>query len=166
MRIVAARALLLGAALLALTGGCRRLWHAAAGAAGAAPAAPAPSSTPPAARAPVAGGLAWTIEPTADGTALIRYQEAQVASFRYVFWGKDWAWTDPAVKPGSRRRNHGFTVEVPHLGVNIERRGTTKGELLFEYTIEAERSLTGVVGGGMEFNLRLDAPVLGGTPPT
>jgi hypothetical protein len=155
---MAARALLLGTAFLLLTGGCRR-WHMAG-------AAPAPSA-PPAARAPVAGGAAWTIEPTADGTAVIRYQDAQVASFRYAFWGKDWAWTDPTVQPPTGPKADGtFDVVVAPLGMTVHaaaREG--KGELTFAYTVEATRAIQNIHGGGVEFNLKLDSPVFAGHDP-
>jgi hypothetical protein len=157
-----APALVLGAALLVLASGCQR-WRAAGAAPGEGGFTPSARATAPA-RA-TADGAAWTIEPTADGTAAIRYQGAQIASFRDAFWGQNWGWADPTLQPPTGPTKDGtFDVVVAPLGLTLHgavRPG--KGELTFTYTVEAARAVSNVHGGGLEFNLKLDSPLLAGT---
>jgi hypothetical protein len=115
---------------------------------------------------PAARDAAWTIETNVPGTATIRYRNVEVGSFRYAFWGKGFAWADPEVKAApsaARPQEDAFSVAVPSLGMKIRgavRRGPNA--LVWQYSVETAASAEDVVGGGLEFNLKLDAPVLDG----
>ena len=121
--------------------------------------------------APTAGPLFtekdWTIEISGPGTAVVRYQNVEVLGMHYNFWGKDWSWASGDVNPDPRGGNgEPFVIEVPVLGLTIHgsiRKGP--GELTFTYTIESTMALHDVVGGGMEFNLKLDSPLFAGVVP-
>lgn len=104
---------------------------------------------------------AWTLEVSGPGAASIRYHHIEVGSFHYVFWGKNWSWANPEVKATPAAGEDAFSVDVPAMGVKIVGRvRKNTGELVFEYSVETAAALDGVVGGGLQFDLKPDAPVL------
>jgi hypothetical protein len=112
-------------------------------------------------RSAAARDPAWTLEVSGPGTATVRYHHVEVGSLHYVFWGKNWSWANPEVKPSLSGGEDAFSVEVPAMGVTIDGRvRKNTGELVFEYSVNTAEAKDGVVGGGMEFDLKADAPVL------
>ncbi|HKQ70104.1 MAG TPA: hypothetical protein VJT73_12235 [Polyangiaceae bacterium] len=103
---------------------------------------------------------AWTVEPADGGTLLIKYRGAEVASFKYLFWGADFAWADAAVKNvRSKNGETTFEIDVDALGLAIAGKMAKSGpgEIAAEFGVIARKSFDGVVGGGLEFALKLDA---------
>jgi hypothetical protein len=83
-----------------------------------------------------------------------------VLTFHYLFWGKNYAWADPVVRSSLTQGGvTRFDLAVDALGLrmtgSIARTGP--GEVTFEYVLDATRDLDGIDGGGLEFNLNLDA---------
>ena len=108
----------------------------------------------------------WTIEVGEPGAAVIRYRNTEVGRFVYAFWGPSWAWAGTQVRLTPARGRDAFTVEVPDLGVSMD--GVIRREksgLSFAYTITTTKPIDDVVGGGVEFNLKLDSPVFAGNTP-
>jgi hypothetical protein len=107
-----------------------------------------------------------TIEIVDGSRASIRHAGSEVVSFEYRFWGGDWAWAEQSVRQGSNERGRTtFEIDVPDLSLHISGKSepTGEGELTFAYQIEAQRSLSDIVGGGVEFSIRTDedaAPIL------
>jgi hypothetical protein len=104
----------------------------------------------------------WTIEVSDGGTLRVEHRGTRIATFKYVFWGKSYAWADPVVS--NVKTVNGvttFDLAVQALGLamaaKVERTG--QGELSIEYTITSLRKLGDIVGGGMEWGLNLAAPV-------
>ena len=111
-----------------------------------------------------AASAPWTVE-VADGATLrVNYRGSQVMSFHYLFWGQNFSWANPVVK--NTRTADGvtsFEVDVETLGLSIggKIRKAGPGEIAIDYAIAASKQLDDVVGGGIEFNLSLDAAVPG-----
>jgi hypothetical protein len=108
----------------------------------------------------------WSIQLTGPGVASVRYHNVEIATFHYAFWGQGWSWADPQVRaagPGTGRGKDAFVVDVPELKTKL-RGAVHRGDraLTFQYSIETAAAADGVVGGGLEFNLRLASPVLAG----
>jgi len=102
----------------------------------------------------------WTIE-VADGSTLrIEQHGTRIATFKYLFWGANYSWADPVVSHVKTAAGvTTFDVAVSALGLSIagriEKGGP--GELSVQYAITSAKKLDGVVGGGMEWTLNLDA---------
>jgi hypothetical protein len=106
----------------------------------------------------------WTVEVTDGGTLRVNYRGMQVVTFHYLFWGTNFSWANPVVK--NARSAAGvttFDLDVDSLGLRIAGRiaKVAANEIVIDYAVTADRSLDDVVGGGIEFNLGLDAPVPG-----
>jgi hypothetical protein len=111
-----------------------------------------------------AASAAWTIEVAEGGTLRVSYRGAQIMSFHYSFWGPNFSWANPVVK--GVKTSDGvttFEIGVDTLGLDIAGKITKSGpgELTVEYGIAANKELRDITGGGLEFNLSLDAPVPG-----
>ena len=110
----------------------------------------------------------WTLDTDDGGTARVSYRGAKVMTFHYLFWGKNYAWADPiirgSVSSGGVTR---FELGVDSLGLrlmgSVAKTGPT--EVTFEYILEAKKDLDGIDGGGVEFNLNLDAVPAGRDGP-
>src|SRR5258708_4442488 len=107
---------------------------------------------------------AWTVEVVDGGTLRVNYRGMQVMTFHYLFWGPNFSWANPVVK--NTKSANGvttFDLDVDTLGLKIAAKIAKAGasEVAVDYAVTAERAMDGVVGGGIEFNLNLDAPVPG-----
>jgi len=136
-----------------------------------------PRMMAPLTRAPVAGGLgdedaaaraAWTLDTDDGGTVRISYRGVKVMTFHYLFWGKNYAWADPIIRSSLAQGGvTRFELGVEALGLRMlgSVAKTAPGEVTFEYVLEASRALDGIDGGGLEFNLNLDAVPAGRVGP-
>jgi hypothetical protein len=106
-----------------------------------------------------AASAPWTVEVAEGGAVRVAYRGTQVAASNYVFWGANYSWADATV---SNLKTAGgvstFDIDVSALGLKIAAKvsSTGPGELSFDYGITASKKLDDVVGGGPEFNLKLD----------
>jgi hypothetical protein len=127
--------------------------------------------------APLASGIAdddaaaraaWTLETDDGGTIRVSYRGVKVMTFHYLFWGRNYAWADPIVRSsltsGGVTR---FELGVASLGLRVlgAVAKTGPGEVTFEYALDASKDLDGIDGGGLEFNLNLDAVPVGREGP-
>jgi hypothetical protein len=121
---------------------------------------PLPATSTGLAEDDAAARAAWTLETDDGGTARISYRGSKVMTFHYLFWGKNYAWADPVVR--SSMTSGGvtrFELGVEALGLRMmgSIAKTGPGEVTFEYALDATKELEGIDGGGLEFNLNLDA---------
>src|SRR6266536_3283134 len=74
---------------------------------------------------------------TADGaTFRLKYRNAQIATFHYVFWGESFNWADPVIKNTKTAAGiTTFELEVAVLGLKIAGKiaKTAPAERSFEY---------------------------------
>jgi len=130
------------------------------------------AAPPPVAAAPASGpsdddvaALApWTVEVAEGGTLRVDYRGAQVMSFHYSFWGPNYAWANPVVR--NVKTSDGvttFELAVDALGLKIGAKIARSGvnEVAVDYAMTAERPLSDITGGGVEWNVALDAGVPG-----
>jgi hypothetical protein len=111
-----------------------------------------------------AASAPWTVEVGDGATLRVNYRGSQIMSFHYLFWGSSFSWANPVVK--NVRSADGvtnFDLDVDALGLKIAGKigPSGPGELVVEYDMKADRPLEDIVGGGLEFNLSLDAAVPG-----
>ncbi len=88
-------------------------------------------------------------------------------SARTTFWGPQWKWAGAQTRlvesaTGERK----LAGRVRDLGLEISGTITSPApnQLRFQWRLEAERDLEGIIGGGLEFNLALESPALGPGP--
>lgn len=113
--------------------------------------------------ASLASAAQWTIELTRDASFLVRYDGATVIRANYVAWGPNWKYaaveTEIGKNAGERWRIDG---KIKNLNIEIAgqiayQHSTTS----FDYTLLTTKSSQGNVGGGFQFDLRLDPQVFG-----
>ena len=105
----------------------------------------------------------WEARATGDAAVAVARRQAPVVKSHYVFWGADWKWTSAGLKlDDSAAPATTFSGAVSALGLKIDGTITSPAanRLRCVWHIEAERELTGIIGGGLEFNLVLDSPSL------
>jgi len=102
----------------------------------------------------------WTVEPTETGAFSVAYRGAEVATFKYLFWGANYSWADSAVKnlkTTAGTTTFDLTVDALGLTMAASVSPTGGGELTFAYDITTAKAMKNIVGGGLEFTLNLDA---------
>jgi hypothetical protein len=136
-----------------------------------------PFLTAPPPLVPLAGGpgddeaaarATWVLDTDDGGTARVAYRGAKVMTFHYLFWGKNYAWADPIIRGSiSQGGVTRFELGVEPLGLRLlgSVAKTGPGEVTFDYTLDAKKDLDGIDGGGLEFNLNLDAVPTGHDGP-
>jgi hypothetical protein len=159
-----ARGVRLAIVVLALASGCakRRPPSPDVTVAAIEPQAPAPATFGGADEDDTAASAAWTVEVAEGGTLRVAYRGAPVMTYHYLFWAENFRWANPVVT--NVRTADGvttFEILVGELGLKIAGRiaKSAPGELSVDYGILAEKELTNITGGGLEFNLNLDAAV-------
>ncbi len=103
-----------------------------------------------------AGVSGLTLESTSDGGVLVRYDHADVARGRYLFWSDGWTWAGPKTTlRGASPTVVPFTIDVERLGLHVNGRieKVSDRELTYTFEIEAKKALSKVTGGGIEFAL-------------
>jgi hypothetical protein len=107
----------------------------------------------------------WEIRATGDATPEISRRQAPVVEANYCFWAKDWQWADAQMKLGELKAGkQTFSGTVSGLGLKLDGTiaSTSAGQVQYTWNIESGRDLAGIIGGGLQFNLLLDSPALGG----
>ncbi len=111
-----------------------------------------------------AAAAAWTVEVAEGGTLRVNYRGAQVMSYHYSFWGPNFSWANAVVK--DVKTSDGvttFELGVEALGLKIAGKIAKSGpnEVAVDYAVNAERPMSDITGGGLEWNVSLDAAVPG-----
>lgn len=120
--------------------------------------------------APLCGASAaeWQATVLDNGTPSLTYRHAPVLRCQYLFFGAAWKWAGSnwniQTTADGRRI---LTGRIPDLGIEAAGPVTTPqpDTLVFEYHLSAARELTGIVGGGLEFEVDYNSPALRATGP-
>lgn len=110
----------------------------------------------------------WEMQVTDDGGLAIAHRQAPVVTAHYVFWGENWQYAGAKVTVGAEDLpTTALSAQVELLGLKVTGQVTrpAASQLRYAWTVEAQRELKGIVGGGLEFNLVLDSPSFGGKAP-
>jgi hypothetical protein len=105
-------------------------------------------------------GAAWTVEVGDGGSVRVVYRGTQLAASNYLFWGANYNWAEVLVtnlQTEAGVTTFGLGVDALGLKIAVKASKTGPGELTFEYGITSTKKLDNVVGGGLEWNLKLDA---------
>ena len=110
----------------------------------------------------------WSLQIQDNSTVLIANHNAPVIKAEYLFWAENWKWAGSKfeiqdVIDGKRT----FTGKVPNLGLQFS--GIISNDpphiLTYAGRITADRDLSGITGGGLEFRLELNASSFSTPPP-
>jgi hypothetical protein len=115
--------------------------------------------------APSIRAAEWQVSATNEVAVEIAVRQTPVVKSNYMFWGENWKWMGLNLKPaGAKAGQSTFSAELASLGLTIGAvvDAPAPNQLRIVYTIEATRDITGITGGGLEFNLALDNPALEG----
>ena len=107
----------------------------------------------------------WQMQVTAQGTVAATCRNAPVVQAGYHFWGAGWKYAGARFSPrpgGSAKAAMTGTVDALGLKIDLAVTSPKPNQLRYAWRIVASRDLDGIVGGGLEFNLKLDSPSLGG----
>ena len=105
----------------------------------------------------------WQVSVDTDSDVTISSKGTPVAASNYVFWGPKWAFAGAKIQvekgDAAERRLSGT---VAGLGIKVAGAvaAPAPGTLRITYNLDAAKELDGVIGGGLEFNLKLDSPSL------
>lgn len=116
----------------------------------------------------VAAAVDWEVRVGDDVSVEILCSQSPVVAANYVFWGADWKYAGAQMKlDPSRPGRKTFSGQVGGLGLEVKGEVVelAANKLRYTWNIEAQRDLTGIVGGGLEFRLVLDSPSLGKETP-
>ncbi|HEX8339276.1 MAG TPA: cellulase family glycosylhydrolase, partial [Tepidisphaeraceae bacterium] len=103
----------------------------------------------------------WTAELSYDATVTVKYDGASVVRMKYIAWGSEWAFATVRTTLGTREGNAWpITGDIVKLNAVLGGEIVDKGESLeITYRTRVDKASTGNVGGGIQFDLRLDKQV-------
>lgn len=105
----------------------------------------------------------WEMKVSDEGAVEVLYEHAPLVTANYCFWGADWKWAGAAMKVGEADGDStpvSGAVEALGLTIDARIRSPSANTLVYTYTLDASRDLGGIIGGGLEFQLRLGSPAL------
>lgn len=107
-----------------------------------------------------ATAMDWEIIFKDNGTFIVNYKKQTLVDCQYVFWKENGAWAHADVS----KQNNIITGTVADLGLNLEAKIVSKqpNVISLEWTIQANQNLSSIIGGGLEFHLARNSPVLNG----
>ena len=113
--------------------------------------------------------VSWEMRVTDRAEVSVSYKRAPIISSRYIFWGKEWDWAGPKLATGRTdpdgAKQISGRVKGLHLNVTGSITAPRQNQLRMTWIIRAEKELSSIIGGGIQFNLNLDSPSLGPNPP-
>jgi len=128
------------------------------------PGAPADSAKSRAAEPPP-----LQLDMKSDGTFTLFYRQVSLVNAEFHFWEENWKWTDsPSTLSTGKDGELDFTLRVPKLGMQAwgKLENPAPNVLVYDLTLKKTFGRTGVIGGGLEFQLDLKSPLFKGqTPP-
>ncbi len=116
----------------------------------------------------VAAAADWEVRVGDDASVEILCRQSPVVTANYAFWDADWKYAGAQMKlDASSTGPKLFSGEVSGLGLKIKGRvvSLAANKLKYTWNIEAQRDLTDIIGGGLEFRPVLDSPSLGKKTP-
>ncbi|MDX9753732.1 MAG: hypothetical protein RBU29_07205 [bacterium] len=106
----------------------------------------------------------WEMYLGEEGEIIILYQKTVVAESHWVFWGKEWSWADVKmhVEPPAEHSAYTLTGTIANLGLTLRGTATLPQPREIQMNVEftAAKTLSGITGGGLEFNLKTEVPSL------
>lgn len=121
----------------------------------------------PASRDQSGDGKDWTLAVGADGRVDIRFKGAPIIKTSYLFWGAKWAWAGSVFRMGPMKQKQAeLTGDVKALGVTMKGaiRVTDPRTIHYEYELTTEKDVPSAIGGGLQWDLKLDSPAFGAKP--
>ena len=118
--------------------------------------------------ASAASGAEWEMRFNTDrgdtgATVSILRHGTQLVNSEYNFWGANWNYSGTSWKyeqlRGPRKE---FTGLVGELGIELDATAEQPAQNQFRvaYQVSSDKELTGIIGGGLQWNLDLDSPAL------
>ena len=120
------------------------------------PGAPGPGTITP--TTPQTARADWQLALQPDATAIVTYRGAPLVKWHSVYWGANWKWAGAQLAVDGNR----LKGAIPNLGLTVG--GTVQkqaGGIVWHYQLTAAQAMPNVIGGGFEFNLRLNGPLDG-----
>lgn len=115
-----------------------------------------------------AAGADWEMRPTEDASIEIFHLHTPIITVNYCFWGINWSWADAKMTLGELQGGRQtFSGGISKLDLKVDGtvRSPRSNQLHYVWKIDSGRDLTGIIGGGLEFQLVLDSPTFGQRPP-
>lgn len=112
-------------------------------------------------------GKDWTLAVGTDGRVDIRFKGAPIIKTSYLFWGEKWAWAGSVFRLGPMKKEKAeLTGEIKSLGMTMKGalRIADPGTLHYEYQLTTEKDVPSAIGGGLQWDLKLDSPAFGTRP--
>jgi hypothetical protein len=109
----------------------------------------------------------WEMRITDGVTVEVLHKQAPIVTATYNFWGPEWKWAGSGFRIVDFARNATtFSGDVRDLGLTLTGTITrpAPNALRFAYALDAANDLDGIIGGGLEFSLRLDSPSFDSAP--
>src|SRR5262249_13044542 len=115
-------------------------------------------------RAAETRGSGWSTTIKPDGTLEVSHKGAPIITTMFLFWNKEgnkWIWADPSLKfepdgPGQ------WSASGQVTGLKLKMAGwvrsTAPHAIQIDLLIRAEQEMPDVIGGGFQWNLKLDSP--------
>lgn len=110
----------------------------------------------------------WELQATSEGTLAVSYRGSRVAGAKYVFWAANWKFAAPKVGAKSDG-DGGYTLggSVPGLGLTLNGsiKRASERQLIYRYDWTSAEAKADVIGGGLEFALKLGPDAFEQAPP-
>jgi hypothetical protein len=110
-------------------------------------------------------GSDWSVRVRPDSTIEIAHKGAPVINSAMMFWGQNWRFAHWSIKRSELTAGHQqFSGENKNLKLRAisDLESPAPNVIRMEVLVRAEEDLPGVIGGGWQWNLKLDSPALGG----
>jgi hypothetical protein len=106
----------------------------------------------------------WELHITDEAGLALHHKNSPVLEAHYVFWGQNWEWAGVkmAVVPPSEHNAYQLSGTVSNIDLSLTGQATIPDprQLQVDLEVVLNKALTNIIGGGLEFNLKLDAPSL------
>ncbi len=113
--------------------------------------------------ASTAGASDWQLRLDEDVKLSITHHQAPVVSMQYHFWGKGWSYAGANLDLGYAAGNgYPFGGEILKLGIKVEGKAEklAPNRLRLTYDLTLTQTHPEIIGGGVEFNVKLNSPAL------
>src|SRR5262245_1624790 len=103
----------------------------------------------------------WTLSITNYGEVQILYHGAEVVKSQNFYWVRGSEWAGPNIRVSSRsadRIQFGGPVEKLNMGIRAAAWPLSPHALRVDMEVDADKSFSGITGGGITWMLKLDSP--------
>ncbi|MHC4582388.1 MAG: glycoside hydrolase 5 family protein, partial [Planctomycetota bacterium] len=109
-------------------------------------------------------GADWEMRVTDDAGLEISHLQTPIVKADYCFWGAKWKYAGANMQMGQPHgsdKTFSGSVSALDLTFNGTVRSLASNKVRYTWSIEADRDLKDIIGGGLEFRLVGDSPSLG-----